>query len=227
MFVLMFRLLTVCATTITQPVGGVNNFFQKFLGRQKAGEAARKWLRMSEISRVRRIPWIVRASFCEKFFGQNLVSPVLGTAECGVRSAECGVRSAEGGVRKAQCGRRSAEGGRTGIQRDAAPTGLGVLLVGRVLQRWRAYGAQVVGANGLRMTEMARLRRSGCGGNGLGIAEISPLRGLGCFWWGGFYRDGAPTALGLWGKRVEDDRDGAPTALGVFLVGRVLQRFRP
>jgi hypothetical protein len=30
MFVLMFRLLTVCATTITQPVGGVNNFFQKF-----------------------------------------------------------------------------------------------------------------------------------------------------------------------------------------------------
>ena len=88
---------------------------------------------------------------------------------------------------------------------------------------------------GSRSTEMARLRRSGCGGkrvedhrdfapdgawgvggNGLGITEISPLRGLRCFWWGAFYRDGAPTALGVWGKRFGDHRDFAPTGFGVF-----------
>jgi hypothetical protein len=169
----------------------------------------------------------------KNFFGQNLVSPVLGTAECGVRSAEgggrraegggrkaeggmrsaecgvrnaecgmrsaecgvrnaeCGMRSAECGVRNAECGRRSVACGRTGIQRDAAPTGLGVFLAGRVLQRFR------------------------------------PLRGLGCCWCDGFYRDFAPDGAWLaWGKRFEDDRDAAPTGLDLFLVGRVLQRWR-
>jgi hypothetical protein len=47
---------------------------------------------------------------------------------------------------------------------------------------------------------------------GAGSTEISPLRGLICYWRDGFYRDGAPTALGLWGKRVTDDRDAARIA---------------
>jgi len=33
-----------------------------------------------------------------------------------------------------------------------------------------------------------------------GFRGMPPLRGLGCCWWGAFYRDGAPTALGLWGQ---------------------------
>jgi hypothetical protein len=42
---------------------------------------------------------------------------------------------------------------------------LGCFWLCRVLQRWRAYGARVVGRNGLRMTEMARESpRSSTGG---------------------------------------------------------------
>jgi len=106
-----------------------------------------------------------------------------------------------------------------GIQRDAAPTGLDLLLAGRVLQRWRAYGARGVGGNGLGITEISPLRGLGCfwwdafykddaptalalWGNGLGITEMPPLRGLICFWRDGFYRDGAPTALGVWEEMV-------------------------
>jgi hypothetical protein len=39
----------------------------------------------------------------------------------------------------------------------------------------------------------------------LRMTNISPLRGLGVFWWDAFYKDGAPTALGLWGKWFGDD----------------------
>jgi hypothetical protein len=72
---------------------------------------------------------------------------------------------------------------------------------------------------------------------------MPPLRGLGCFWWDAFYKDGAPTALALWGNglgitdmpplrglicfwRDGFYRDFAPTGLDLLLVGRVLQRWR-
>jgi len=67
---------------------------------------------------------------------------------------------------------------RDGFYRDAAPTGLGVFLAGRVLQRCRPYGAGGV-----------------CGGTG--STEMPPLRGWGCLWRDGFYRDAAPTGLDL------------------------------
>jgi hypothetical protein len=131
--------------------------------------------------------------------------------------------------------------GHAGFYRDFAPTGLGVFLAVS------------------RSTEMARLRRSGCGArrfeddrDGARIAQIehrrcdisvavratppkapsgaASQRAWGVFWAVGFYRDFAPTGLGVLlavsratemarlrrsgcgARRFEDDRDGARIA---------------
>ena len=71
-------------------------------------------------------------------------------------------------------------------------------------------------------TEMARLRRSGCGTKRFEEhRDFAPYGVWGVFWADGFYKDFAP--YGAWGVGDLEPKKSRRTGLGCCLVGRVLQ----
>jgi hypothetical protein len=79
----------------------------------------------------------------------------------------------------AECGERKAEG--RGFTEMPPLRGLGCCWPCRVLQRWRAYGARVVGRNGLRNTEISALRGLGCLLGGRVLQRFRPYGAWGVF----------------------------------------------